>query len=215
MQECFKPMSFLRNLRYKKLSQNARVEDLIKETFRKTIHLCAALVPLFARYFFYPTVIALSAITFFYVIFEILRLKGYQIFMISNITGFAARERDKGKFVLGPVTLSIGVISTLLIFPFKEASIGIMALALGDGLASLVGKFWGRQHLNISKDKTIAGSIACFTAVFISTIAISRSFIQSFFIAAIATGTEALPLKDFDNILIPLVCAGAALILAV
>ena len=203
-------MSFLRNLRYKKLSQNARVEDLLKETFRKTIHLCAALVPLFARYF-----LALSAITFFYVIFEILRLKGYQIFMISNITGFAARERDKGKFVLGPVTLSIGVISTLLIFPFKEASIGIMALALGDGLASLVGKFWGRQHLNISKDKTIAGSIACFTAVFISTIAISRSFIKSFFIAAIATGTEALPLKDFDNILIPLVCAGAALILAV
>ena len=208
-------MSFLRNLRYKKLSQNARVEDLLKETFRKTIHLCAALVPLFARYFFYPSVIALSATTFFYIIFEILRLKGYQIFMISSITGFAARERDKGKFVLGPVTLSIGVISTLLIFPFKEASIGIMALALGDGLASLVGKFWGRQHLNISKDKTIAGSIACFTAVFISTIAISRSFIKSFFIAAIATGTEALPLKDFDNILIPLVCAGAALILAV
>ena len=208
-------MSFLRNLRYKKLSQNERVEDLIKETFRKIIHLCTALVPLFARYFFYPTVIALSAITFFYVIFEILRLKGYRIFMVSNITGFAARERDKGKFVLGPVTLSIGVISTLLIFPFKEASIGIMALALGDGLASLVGKFWGRQHLNISKDKTIAGSIACFTAVFISTIAISRSFIKSFFIAAIAAGTEALPLKDFDNILIPLVCAGAALILAV
>lgn len=99
-------MSFLRNLRYKKLSQNARVEDLIKETFRKTIHLCAALVPLFARYFFYPTVIALSAITFFYVIFEILRLKGYRIFMISNITGFAARERDKGKFVLGPALRS-------------------------------------------------------------------------------------------------------------
>ena len=208
-------MSFLRNLRYKKLSQNARVEDLIKETFRKTIHLCAALVPLFARYFFYPTIIALSAITFFYVIFEILRLKGYQIFMISNITGFAARERDKGKFVLGPVTLSIGVISTLLIFPFREASIGIMALALGDGLASLVGKFWGRQHLNISKDKTIAGSIACFTAVFIYNNSIIRSFIKIFFISAIAAGTEALPLKDFDNILIPLVCAGAALILGV
>ena len=208
-------MSFLRNLRYKKLSQNERVEDLIKETFRKIIHLCTALVPLFARYFFYPTVIALSAITFFYIIFEILRLKGYQIFMVSSITGFAARKRDRGKFVLGPVTLSLGVISTLLIFPFKEASIGIMSLALGDGLASLVGKFLGRQHLNISKDKTIAGSIACFTAVFISTIAISRSFIKSFFIAAIAAGTEALPLKDFDNILIPLICAGAALILGV
>ncbi|UTY24820.1 diacylglycerol/polyprenol kinase family protein [Treponema denticola] len=208
-------MSFLRNLRYKKLSQNERVEDLIKETFRKTIHLCTALVPLFARYFFYPTVIALSIITCLYTVFEILRLKGYQIFMVSSITGFAARERDRGKFVLGPVTLSIGVISALLIFPFKEASIGIMALALGDGLASLVGKFFGRQHLNISKDKTIAGSAACFTAVFISTLAISRSFIKSFFIAAIATGTEALPLKDFDNILIPLVCAGAALILGV
>ena len=90
-----------------------------------------------------------------------------------------------------------------------------MALALGDGLASLVGKFWGRQHLNISKDKTIAGSIACFTAVFISTIAISRSFIKSLCIAAIAAGTEALPLKDFDNILIPLVCAGTALILGI
>lgn len=208
-------MSFLRELRYKKLSQNARVEDLIKETFRKAIHLCTALVPLFARYFFYPTVLALSVITCLYIVFEILRLKGYTIFMISSITGFAARERDKGKFVLGPVTLSVGVIITLLIFPFRDASIGIMALALGDGLASLIGKLWGRQHLNISKDKTMAGSIACFTAVFVSTLAISRSFVKSFCIAVIAAVTEALPLKDFDNVLIPLVCAGAALTLGV
>ncbi|TWI78209.1 dolichol kinase [Treponema putidum] len=209
------PMSFLRNLRYKKFSQNEKIEVLIKETFRKTIHLCAAFVPLFARHFFYPTIIALSFITCLYTVFEVLRLRGHNIFMISSITGFAARERDKGKFVLGPVTLSLGVISSLLIFPFKEASIGIMALALGDGLASLVGKLWGRQHLNISKDKTFAGSIACFTAVFISSFAISRSFIKSLCIAVIATGTEALPLKDFDNILIPLVCAGAAFILGV
>ncbi|UTC62291.1 phosphatidate cytidylyltransferase [Treponema sp. OMZ 788] len=208
-------MRFLRDLRYKKLSQNARVEDLVKEAFRKAIHLCTALVPLFARYFFYPTVLALSVITCLYIVFEILRLRGYKIFMISSITGFAARERDKGKFVLGPVTLSVGVISTLLIFPFKDASIGIMALALGDGLASLVGKFWGRHHLNISKDKTIAGSIACFMAVFISTFVISLSLVKSLFIAGIAAGTEALPLKDFDNILIPLICAGAALILGV
>ncbi len=206
-------MNILQRIRYSKFSQNERVEIILKEAFRKSIHISSAFVPLFAKYFFYETIIFLSLVTLLYTIFEFLRIHGKKIFLFSTVTRLASRKRDKGKFVLGPVTLAIGVISTLLIFPLKTASIGIFALAFGDGLSSLAGKCFGKKSLKLIPDKTIVGSLTCFVAVLLSTFFVTLNISQSLLIALIATFVEALPLKDFDNVLIPLVVAGVSFLL--
>ena len=200
-------MNFLTGCRFNKTSQN---ESIRKEIFRKSIHLSSAFVPLFAKFFYNETIIVLSAVTVFYIVFELLRLKGKNIILISRITKFAARKRDKGKFVLGPVTLSLGILIVLLMFPYTPAVLGILALSFGDGLASLIGKCFGKHPLPFIGSKTVAGSLSCFCAVYISSFCITHNMITSLVIAIVAMFAEALPLKDFDNILIPIVCAAAA-----
>lgn len=195
--------------------QNKNAEVLLKEVFRKTIHLLAALFPFFADHAFYAAILCLSLVTALYIVFEIMRLKGKNVFIVSKITSLAARQRDDGKFVLGPVTLALGVIVTLLLFSRRAAFIGIFALAFGDGLSGLIGKAFGKRRLFNLKDKTLAGSAACFFAILLSSWFFTASLSKSLIIAAAGTLAELLPLKDFDNLLIPLVCAIVSVLLGV
>lgn len=181
-----------------------RTKFLLKELFRKSIHLCSALVPFLLDHFFVLTVCLLCCALVGYTISEILRLKGIEIPVVSTVTKIAARKRDEDRFVLGPVTLVIGILITAFCIQNPECrKIGIFALSFGDGLASLCGKFFGRIHISLTKGKTAAGSIACFTAVFISTFCVSGEAHISLIIAFAAMIIEILPLADMDNVLIP------------
>ncbi len=183
--------------------------DIAKELFRKSIHLCSAFVPLFAEVYYGPTLIALSLVLALFCIFESLRIHGRNIPLVSAITRFAARNRDGDRFVFGPVTLAVGVILSLILFPTQIAKIAIWAVAFGDGLASLVGKIIGKQHLTLFPDKSIAGSLACLLAVFLASLLAGTTLLSAIILAITATVLEALPLKNFDNIAIPL---GTALV---
>lgn len=180
-----------------------KLNSLKKELFRKTIHLCSALVPFFLRLAYWPIVILLILAAVLYSICEYERLQGKTIPLISKITETAARKRDENKFVLGPVTLVLGILFAALLLPLKSATVGIYALSFGDGLASLVGKIFGRIKIPFMQGKTIAGSLACFTAVLISTFCVSKDPLMSLFIAFCAMIIEVLPLKDYDNLIIP------------
>ena len=105
---------------------------------------------------------------FFMATAEILRLNGKEVFLISAVTEAAARKRDENKFVLGPVTLVLGIILSAILWEKLPAAIGIYALAFGDGLASLAGKLFGRIQIPFTEGKTVAGSLTCFSAIFIS-----------------------------------------------
>ena len=79
--------------------------------------------------------------------------------MISKITEIAARKRDENHFVLGPVTLVCGILLAALLLPLDCARVGIFALAFGDGLASLMGKLFGKITIPGAHGKTAAGSV--------------------------------------------------------
>lgn len=183
------------------------VNDIAKELFRKSIHLCTVFIPLLLARVYYPVIISLSLVVVLYTITEILRIKGHYVPIISVITQTAARKRDENKFVLGPVTLAVGVIITALCFDPLPASIGITALALGDGLASLAGKMCGKVAIPFTKGKTAAGSVTCFTAIFVATFFITQNSEISLVIACAGMIIEVMPLKDFDNLLIPVLLA--------
>lgn len=208
-------MKWIERFRYRTFSQTASVEELLVEVFRKTIHLSSALTVVFAERWYVLTVAGIVGISVVYCISEFLRMHGYELYIIAYITRYASRARDKGRFVLGPLTLAGGVLAALLLFPIHTAKIAIFALAFGDGLASLIGKRFGKIRLAFFKDKTVAGSVTCFAAVFLSAFAVSGSFWKSLLLGIAGAGIEMLPLKDYDNLLIPILIGYIALFLHV
>ena len=183
---------------------------IAKEFFRKSIHLCSAFIPFLLKYFYWPVIIALSITVTVYSICEIFRLHGINIPIISIVTAAAARKRDENKFVLGPVTLSLGIIICSLIWNPLPASIGVYALAFGDGLASLSGKLFGQVRIPFTEGKTVAGSLTCFAAIFISAFLASGSAYIALIVSSVGMFIEVLPLNDFDNLIIPIVLGGIA-----
>jgi dolichol kinase len=143
--------------------------------------------------------------TLLYAYMETLRSSGIVVPFISSLTAAASRSRDKGRFVLGPVTLGLGALLALLLYPSPAASIAIYALAFGDGFASLAGKIFGRTRPSFLYGKSLEGSLACFAAVFISAWQVSRSLHISLVAALAGALAEALPLDDLDNMVIPVV----------
>ncbi len=186
------------------IEMRKRFYSVAKELFRKTIHMGTALVPLVLYLSRSLIIFLLLTALVLYSVSEIMRLSGRNVPVVSKITEAAARKRDSDKFVLGPVTLCLGVLFTILFFDFDTASAGIYALAFGDGLASLSGKFFGQCIIPFTQGKTAAGSLACYIAIFISSYAVFGSCYLSLIVAAIGMFIELLPLRDFDNLLIPL-----------
>lgn len=187
-----------------------RLNDLRKEVFRKGIHMCTAFVPFLLHYFYAPTVCLLCAAGMFYVVAERLRSKGRHIPFVSDITAAAARKRDEHTFVLGLVTLVAGILAAALLWKEQAAAVGIFALAFGDGLASLAGKTFGRVKIPFTFGKTAAGSLTCFAAIFCTTFFVCQNCYISLVIALVGMAIEMLPLKDFDNLIIPVLLGGIA-----
>ncbi|MCI5607211.1 MAG: SEC59/DGK1/VTE5 family protein [Treponema sp.] len=183
---------------------NQRKNSILKELFRKTIHICSAFVPLLLHYFYWPVMILLVLAAAGYTLCEFLRLHNYSIPLISKITEIAARKRDENKFVLGPVTLVLGILLAAFLLPLEYATVGIFALSFGDGCASLVGKIIGKITIPGARGKTVAGSLACFFAVFLAAFCYSGNCLISLIIGVSAMVIEVLPLADADNLIIPI-----------
>jgi dolichol kinase len=192
------------------MGQSVLFAEAKAEIVRKSLHFLIALCPGMAAVNYHFTVAALMVGVLGYTVMEMMRLAGIKVPVVSALTSMASRPRDMGGFVLGPVTLGIGALLALLLFPSPAACIGIYALAFGDGFAGLVGKLFGRIRPAFLFGKSLEGSMACFAAVFISAYLVSQSYTVSIAVALSATTVEALPLEDYDNIALPLFVAFTA-----
>jgi phytol kinase len=194
-------------------SVRAISEEIRIELLRKSIHLLIAFVPAIAQISLGFTVGLLSGGVLFYAACERLRMDGYRVPVISKVTALAARRRDGDRFVLGPVTLGLGALLSLLLYPSPAASIAIYALAFGDGLSSLIGKSFGSVRLPFTGGKSLEGSLTCLIAVLTASYAVTRDIPRSFAIAIAAMFIEAAPTKDFDNIVLPVSVGAIATLL--
>jgi len=179
------------------------IGELKTEIVRKAIHFLIALTPSMAAVNRPLTVLFLMAGTLGYTFMEYLRLSGVKIPVFSPLSRMASRPRDAGGFVMGPVTLGLGALIALLLYPSPVASIAIYALAFGDGFASLAGKFFGKWRPAFLYGKSVEGSLACFTAALVSAYAVSGNMRIAFTAAFTAMVVEALPIGDYDNLLLP------------
>lgn len=190
-----------------------RPQEIQTELLRKGIHLLVGLTPLLASIQLEVTEGLLVVGLLVYTVAESLRLQGRTLPIITKLTRMASRGRDRNRAVLGPITLGLGALLCLLLYPEPAASVGIYALAFGDGLSSLVGKLYGRVKLPFTGGKTLEGSLAAFAAIFWAAWWASGNVTTAFSVAAVGTILEALPLEDLDNLVIPLGTALAFLVL--
>ena len=208
------PEKFKKYTHFMLIYSKTKFKLLAKEFFRKSIHMCSAFIPLFLKVNYLFTVVALIAALVVYIICEILRLKGINVPVISEVTEIASRKRDENRFVLGPVTLVLGILVSAIFFKSPASTVGIFALSFGDGLASLSGKCFGKIKVPLSQGKTVAGCITCFLAIFISSFLVlwfySGTIVYHFsycaislILASVGMFIELLPIKDFDNLIIP------------
>ena len=172
------------------------------ELVRKSLHMLIAFVPSIAATAGVETALVLLSLgTLVFAVSEYLRLNGHTVAVITPLTILASRGRDPGQFVLGPVTLAVGAMLALLIYPATAAALAIYALAFGDGIASLFGRAFGQTK--IVAGKTVEGSLACFAAVWFATLLVTGRVEIAFAIAAVATVLEVLPTDDLDNVILP------------
>ena len=186
-----------------KTVSTSRQQELTTELIRKSIHMLIALVPPLAALNLEVTLLMLGSGVLFYTWAELERLEGRQMGVVSFITMSASRSRDMNSVVFGPITLAMGAMLALMLYPEPAASLAIYALAFGDGFSSLIGKSIGRIRIPLSGGKTIAGSLTCFLVVFLLALGTLPTLSTALTVAFAATLLEMIPSRDLDNIILP------------
>ncbi len=139
----------------------------------------------------------------------------------ASVDGMS-RSGDPREILRGPLFYGI-VFVILTIIYWYDSPIGISALMMlcgGDGLADVIGKRFPSRALRWSPRKTWLGTAAMFLAGWAFSLAVLAVFVSAgkiaggfsalilpvTIVALAATVIESLPMKDIDNITVPLVC---------
>ncbi|NIZ19532.1 diacylglycerol/polyprenol kinase family protein [Entomospira culicis] len=179
-----------------------------QEFLRKFIHMASVLSIFVARYSEPLLIWGLAIITIIFIVGESIRLILGGTSLITQLVALVKRGSEDERPALGPITLSLGIMSAFLLFPTVAARLAVAALAFGDGIASLVGRLFGRHRPKLLRGKSIEGSLSCFLVVLAASYVLTKGDLTtSFWVALLTTFIEALPLKSFDNLVIPL-CVG-------
>lgn len=186
-------------------NQKPLPDELRTELIRKSVHILIAAVPSMTAFF--GTAVTLGILAtgiLLYTTAEALRQCGRFVPIITHITQVSSRSREVDHFVLGPVTLGIGAMLAIMLYPHPAASIAVYALAFGDSAASVAGKFLGTLTIPLTGGKTLAGSLACTVAVALTVAVMLQGRVFTALTLGVAAALlEALPTRDADNLLLP------------
>ncbi|MGQ9706145.1 MAG: diacylglycerol/polyprenol kinase family protein [bacterium] len=138
----------------------------------------------------------------------------------KNLFG-GSMELDE-KRTLGTVYYAIALSILVFFFWFVRngsykwvASLGVLSMTWGDGMASVIGQRWGRLSGGFKlagNEKSYSGSIAMFVFSFIPLFLVMigfgelpfRAFVSSVMMAVIATFVEAITSLGLDNLTVPI-----------
>ena len=128
--------------------------------------------------------------------------------------------------------VSINILVLLFWDHWTAASVGMMAMTMGDGFGSVIGRRFGRHR--ILNGKSLEGSLAVFAATVLSSafiilfygwltasgfyptgdsIAVVPIWVASIIAGAVASVLEAVCPGQFDNLAIPIIVASAMVLL--
>jgi len=184
----------------------------LNEILRETIHASGFSVPIVCIYLGLPIIaLAILIIMLLYLMSELARMERKKLSILSSITLSAATQYELYEFATAPIFFALGILLTLILFPFAASSAAIAIFALGDSTASIFGRIYGRDILPFNKGKTLEGSVFGFVFAFLAG-SVFTVPLKSLIGALIAMTVESLPLPVNDNFITPLI-TGAALTL--
>lgn len=177
------------------------------EYYRKIIHIFNLVIPFTYLFFLesrFQALRILVPLTVFAIVIEYLRVRSAVIKQIFNnflISMLRIHEMD-GKYT-GATWVFIGSTLTIAIFPKEIAVISLVYMSLGDSIAGLVGRKFGKiKFYNKTIEGTVAGLIVCLLSGYL--IQLSLALVVVFSGAFAAMFIELLPIPIDDNLSVPL-----------
>ena len=186
------------------------------EYYRKIIHIFNLVIPF--TYLFYlesrfEALRILIPLTLFTIIIEYLRIRSSMIKkMFDNYLFSMLRIHElHGKYT-GASWIFISSALTIAIFPKEIAVLSLVYMSLGDTIAGLVGRKFGKvKFYNKTIEGTLAGLIVCLLSGYL--IQLTLPLIVVFSGAFAAMFIELLPISIDDNLSVPLF-AGTIMVIA-
>lgn len=178
-----------------------------RELYRKSIHVSSILLPLGWRYLLdYDRrlfVMILFPMALVALLVELFRLENPTVKrLFFRSVGIMLRRHEMSDLTGASYLLTSALIAAAF-FPRDIAFCVLCFVAVGDTMAALVGKAWGKRRYTLV-GKTVEGSLACFISTFIFALFFIKPSL-AFTGAFLATLAEASPLPVDDNIKIPLI----------
>lgn len=184
--------------------QRRKTSPSKNEIFREAIHACGFTVPTFSILFGqYAIAFLILAVTFLYIASEVAMLDGKHIPIISSITRHAATPTELYEFATAPIFFAFGILLTLFLFPTPANSAAIVIFAIGDSIAAIFGKIFGKTTLPFNKGKTLEGLITGLSFSFLAA-TVYVNPLKALASATLAMFVESLPLPINDNLIVPL-----------
>ncbi|MDQ7040943.1 MAG: phosphatidate cytidylyltransferase [Rhodothermus sp.] len=183
------------------------------ELLRKALHLLALAIPIGLLHVSRPTALAvLWPLALAALGADVLRARWPAFHrVIRRFFGYMMRPEELpppgSPLVINGATwvlLSSALLATL--FPLSLAATAFALFMVGDAVAAIVGRRFGRHYWPDSR-RTVEGSLAFFGAALLTVWFFPVPFIHGVLAALLATLLEALPLPLNDNLRVPLVVA--------
>jgi dolichol kinase len=197
-----------------------RLASVPTEVFRKLLHLIL-IGSVFVWLYAFPTwwLAALAVVLFTVLVFPILwaaeRLPGYSALLTQREPG---EIKSSLVIVFGMFTVLIGVCWGALGERYLIVA-AVLAWGLGDAAAALVGRSWGRHHLQgrlIDGRKTLEGTLAMFAVSFAAVLGVllvrggvgwPATLAVAAITAAVTAGVELCTKNGLDTLTCPLAAA--------
>jgi dolichol kinase len=197
------------------MADSSIVEGVTRKVLlRKLVHICGvSILPIRWYLGLQTSQVVIICLTALYLFSETLRLKGRDLPFLTWLTRIGAYDSEQRGLVDTPLWFALGVFITLSFFPFNHALIGIITLAVGDSVASLVGlaSRW-RHSIPYNSSKSFEGTLAGIVAAFLVCSFFSNP-VDSFVGCFTGMIVESLSLKVNDNVTIPISAATAVYLL--
>ena len=177
------------------------------EYYRKIIHIFNLVIPFTYLFFLesrFQALRILVPLTLFAIVIEYLRVRSAAIKKIFNnfLKSMLRIHEMDGKYT-GATWVFISSTLTIAIFPKEIAIISLVYMSLGDTIAGLVGRKFGKtKFYNKSIEGSLAGLIVCLLSGYLVNLTLPLVVVFSGAFAAMFI--ELLPMPIDDNLSVPL-----------